>query len=41
VSTDGTYTHAGCFAPVDLATGSESTDGTYTLLAGPFHRIAP
>ena len=41
VSSDGTYTHAGCFAPVDMAPGAMATDSTFTLMPGPFSRVAP
>jgi hypothetical protein len=40
-STDGVYTHVGCFAPADVAAGPTATDGVYTLHPGPFRRVAP
>ena len=40
-SSDGTYTHAGCFAPVDMAPGATATDSTFTLMSGPLYRVAP
>ena len=41
LATDGHSTVSSCFAPVDLAPASTSTDGSYTLHPGPFRRLSP
>ena len=40
-TSDGTHELTGCFAPVDLSTGSTATDGTHVWKPGPITRITP
>ena len=41
IVSDGRHTLTGCFAPVDISSAGNATDGTHTWQPGPITRIAP